>query len=101
VPSANPATPSPRAAPRETPSKMSYQRLREMAEAAQQREGGAMVLTVPKKRPVGDRAALLPGLIGKVVAYDGVRATLYLRATDVLAWLDRHAPRDATEASHV
>jgi hypothetical protein len=71
---------------------VNVEELRAMAERANEREGGAMVLTVPKKRPPkGETCALLPGLNGRILATDGERVTLLVRAPAVLAWLDRRA----------
>jgi hypothetical protein len=64
----------------------------EMAETAVARGDGHMILTVPKTGRVGERAALLPGLNGRVLAYDGERATLWMDATAVLRWLKRRTP---------
>jgi hypothetical protein len=69
---------------------MSPEDLKAMAEARVGRGyEPVLVLTVPKKRAPGLSAALLPGLNGRCVAWDGQRATIMVNATDVLAWFAR------------
>lgn len=71
---------------------MSPAQLLDMAQKAIEREGGAMVLTVPRaRRPRGETAALVPGVNGRILAWDGARLTLYVKASDVLAWIARRA----------
>lgn len=80
---------------------MSPDRLLADAKEAVASGGKYLVLTVPRKRAPSERAALLPGMIGKLVAYDGQRATIMIEASVVVRWFERRPTYPADYAAYV
>lgn len=50
---------------------------------------GHLIYRVPKKSRPGNHAALLPGVNGRVLQWDGSHAVLYVRADSIKRWLAR------------
>ena len=48
-----------------------------------------MIVAVPRKRAPGTTMQLMPGLPARCVGWDGERAIVDVRVTDVRRWMDR------------